>query len=213
MPFDCRYLYGYMLDSERNTSESTSSKGHVTRTRGGSRSGSEKFYSPHSTFQRKRFSSNRDHSRYLGYVVSQVGEAMMVYCCSNQSTCMYCNAKHLTDHCAPLRITLPVCCAPVSCVNLMHRGQYVDAVQRDDFDFLRDEALEGADLDLPCAFGMTPLMHAIVHNRERIVALLVEQVEADLLAISALGNTPLHFAYQLTDSKCRKRIVAYLLVR
>lgn len=98
--------------------------------------------------------------------------------------------------------------------NFLHQNlKYVDAVQRDDFEFLRDEVLEGADLDLPCAFGMTPLMHAIVHKRERIVALLVEQVEADLLAVSPLGNTPLHFAYQLTDLKSRKRIVAYLLVR
>ena len=92
-------------------------------------------------------------------------------------------------------------------------NHYVQAVRRDDFEFLEQEEKDGGHLDLPCAFGMTPLMHAIVYDRQRIVAFLVEKVEADVLARSALGNTPLHFAYQMSNKKNRERMVKYLMVR
>ena len=144
------YLCGYMMDrksGKKSLSAHTLPQGQRDTTK-------------HATFNRKRFSSNRDHSRYLGFVVNQ----------------------------------------------------YVDAVRHDDFEFLRDEEAAGADLDMPCNFGMTPLMHAIVFDRERIVAHLVETADAELSTRTALGNTVMHFAYQLTDTKSRKRMVAYLKV-
>ena len=70
-------------------------------------------------------------------------------------------------------------------------NQYVEAIQGNDIEFLIQEDETGADLDLPCAFGMTPLMHAVVHDRPKIVALLVEQVGMGALYL-VLINLPVY---------------------